>query len=246
MGMQYFDKVIKLLEEVNNAEAKNVDVVAGLLCEAILNKKAIYVYGAGHAGIITEEMFYRAGGLMTVNPIFGTETLLFNSPISHTSRMERLNGYGKVVAQKVAFGKGDVLIVHSVSGRNPAGIDMALYAKEKGATTVALTSITYSKSETSRHTSGKRLFEVCDYVLDNHGDPGDALCEVEGLEQRMAPSSTVVGAALVNSMVVETVKKLRAAGVAYPPIFYSANQDGGDERNRALFLEYRDGIRYQL
>ncbi len=244
--MQYFEKVMELLALVDKAEAENVDKISGLMCQAILDKKAIYVYGAGHAGIITEEMFYRAGGLMTVNPIFGTETLLFNSPISHTSRMERINGYGKVVAQKVDFTEGDILIVHSVSGRNPAGIDVALTAKEKGVITIALTSIAYSKSETSRHDSGKRLFEVCDYVLDNHGDPGDALCEVEGLSQRMAPSSTVVGAALVNSLVVETVKKLRAAGVEYPPVFYSANQDGGDERNRKLYEEYKDGIRYKL
>lgn len=246
MSLEYFDAVQKLLAEAGAAEEKNVRTVAGLLCQSILDKKAAYVYGAGHASIITMEMFYRAGGLMTVNPIFGAETMMETRPISHTSRMERLNGYGRVLAKKVKFAPGDLLFVHSVSGRNPAGIDVALAAKEAGATVVAITSVAYSKSVTSRHESGKLLFEVSDYVLDNHGVPGDALCKINGMEQMMAPSSTVIGAALVNALVVETVQLLKEKGVAFPPVFYSANLDGGDERNRALFTEYAEAIKYEL
>ena len=246
MSLQYLDEIQKLMAEVAQAEEENVRTVAAIMGQSILDKKSTYVYGAGHASIITMEMFYRAGGLMTVNPIFGAETSLDVTPISHTSRMERLNGYGKIVAQKVKFSPGDILLVHSVSGRNPAAIDVALTAKQAGAITVAITSVAYSQSVTSRHDSGKRLFEVCDYVLDNHGVPGDALCKIEGLAQAMAPSSTVIGAALVNALVVETVRFLKERGVEYPPIFYSANLDGGDERNRDLFQEYAGAIHYEL
>lgn len=244
--LPYFEEVQRLLAQVAAAEEENVRVVAGVLCRSILQKRAAYVYGAGHASILTMEMFYRAGGLMTVNPIYGAETTLDQQPITHTSRMERLPGYGTVLAQKVDFKAGDVLLVHSVSGRNPPAIEVALAGKAAGAVTVAITSVAYSKSVTSRHPGGQRLFEVCDYVLDNHGVPGDALCAIDGMDQRVGPTSTVVGAALVNAAVVETVRLLKEAGVEAPPIFYSANQDGGDAQNRALFAEYADAIHYEL
>lgn len=246
MPLQYFDEVQKLLAEVAAAEEDNVLAVAGVLSQSILAGRAAYIYGAGHASILTMEMFFRAGGLMTVNPILGAETLLDQAPISHTSRMERLPGYGALLAQKVKIAPGDVVFVHSVSGRNPAGIEVALAAKAAGAATVAITSVAYSKSVTSRHPGGQRLFEVCDYVLDNHGVPGDALCQMEGMDARVAPSSTVIGAALVNAVVAETVRLLLAKGVKAPPVYYSANLDGGDERNRALFAEYADAIHYEL
>lgn len=246
MALEYFEKVTALLREVEAAEEENVRAVARLLCNATLQKKAIYIFGAGHASLLTMEMFYRAGGLMTVNPIYGAETLLDASPITHTSRMERLNGYGTLLAQKVKLAPGDVLLVHSVSGRNPAGIEVALAGKEAGATCVAITSLAYSKSVTSRHQSGKCLFEVCDVVLDNHGVPGDGFCQIEGMQQKVGPSSTVVGAALVNAAVVEAVRLMKEEGVENPPIFYSANLDGGDELNQKLVREYADAIHYEM
>lgn len=244
--MQYFQRIKQLIELVEVQEADHVDQLSTLLVDTILNKRNIYIFGASHAGIIAEEMFYRAGGLMTITPIFGQELMLSNQPIMTTSRMERLEGYGTVLAQKVGFHIGDVLIVHSVSGRNPVAIDMALAAREAGATVAGLVNLTYSQSVTSKHSSGKRLFELCHLLLDNHGEAGDAMCSIDGMEQKVGPSSTVIGAILMNTVVVQAVEKLKAAGVEHPPIFYSANRDGGDEKNRELFEIYRDCIGYQL
>jgi uncharacterized phosphosugar-binding protein len=144
------------------------------------------------------------------------------------------------------FTAGDVLILHSVSGRNPVIIDMALHAKEKGVKIIALTNLTYSKTVTSRHTSGLRLFETADIVIDNHGEIGDAACTIPDVEQKVGPTSTVVGATILNAIIVEVCQKLKEAGVDYPPIFYSANLDGGDELNQSLFEKYQEAIHYQL
>lgn len=122
---------------------------------------------------------------MLINPIFARELMLDTKPVTHTSSMERLTGYGSAVARdQVGFKEGDVLIVHSVSGRNPVGIEMAMAAKEAGGTVIAITNLSYSKSVESRHPSGKRLFEIADIVLDNHGDVGDAAVSIDGLKQR--------------------------------------------------------------
>ena len=106
--------------------------------------------------------------------------------------------------------------------------------------------LTYSKSVTSRHPSGLRLFELADVVLDNHGEVGDAAVAIEGLSQRVSPTSTVVGAVMLNSIVAALVQRLVDEGMEHPPVFYSANLDGGDELNQRLVDEYRDCIHYRF
>lgn len=247
MAFQYFDIVGRVLATVEEAEREAMERSVELLRACVLSKRSIWVFGASHAGIMTEELFYRAGGLMLINPLFGRELMLDTKPVTHTSSMERLVGYGTQLANDAAaFGSGDVLIAHSVSGRNPVTIEVAMEAKRAGATVIALTNAAYSQSVRSRHPSGKRLYEVADIVLDNHGEIGDAAVPVDGIEQKVGPTSTVVGAAMLNAIVVELVQRLVEDGMDHPPVFYSANLDGGDERNRALASEYADCIHYRL
>jgi uncharacterized phosphosugar-binding protein len=139
--------------------------------------------------------------------------------------------------------QGDLLVLHSVSGRNTVPVEMAMEAREQGVFTIALTNIRYSSAVTSRHESGKRLFEVCDLVIDNGGVPGDAAVSLPGLPEAMGPTSTAAGSALLNGLLIEAVERLLARGIT-PPVFLSANVDGGDEHNRLLFEEYKDQIHY--
>lgn len=243
---QYMECINEKLEKVASEEIEAMNQTIGLLAETNRNKRSIFIFGASHAGILAEELYYRAGGMMTINAIFGREIMLDRQPIQFTSQMERLEGYGTALAATVDFKEQDVLILHSVSGRNPVIIDLALAAKEKGVKIVALTNMTYSKSVTSRHSTKKRLFELADIVIDNHGEIGDACCTLPGIEQKAGPTSTVIGAAILNTIVVETAKKMIEQGVKYPPIFYSANIDGGDQLNRELFETYKESIHYRL
>lgn len=243
---QYMDKVTEILKVVRENESGVIQEAIDLMTEANLNKQSVFIFGASHAGILMEEMYYRAGGMMTINPIFGREVMLDRSPITFTSQMERLEGYGTSLASTIDFKENDVLILHSVSGRNPIIIDIAIAAREKGVKLIGLTNVSYSKSVTSRHSSGKRLFEVVDIVIDNHGDIGDACCDIKGIEQKVGASSTVVGASILNTIIVETCQKLVDSGVKYPPIFYSANLDGGDQLNQDLYEQYKDSIHYQF
>ena len=243
---QYMDKVTEILKVVKENESGVIQEAIDLMTEANLNKQSVFIFGASHAGILMEEMYYRAGGMMTINPIFGREVMLDRSPITFTSQMERLEGYGTSLASTVDFKENDVLILHSVSGRNPIIIDIAIAAREKGVKLIGLTNVSYSKSVTSRHSSGKRLFEVVDIVIDNHGDIGDACCDIKGIEQNVVASSTVVGASILNTIIVETCQKLVDSGVKYPPIFYSANLDGGDQLNQDLYEQYKESIHYRF
>lgn len=242
---EYFDKVRNILDLVEKEEEENIKMAAEALVSATKNKNSIYIFGASHAGILAQEMYYRAGGLITVNPIFGREISLDNEPITITSKMERLQGYGSNLAAKVDFKKDDILILHSVSGRNPVTVELGLQAQALGVKIIALTNVTYSKSVTSRDESGKLLYEIADLVIDNHGDIGDGSIEiVEGL--KVAPTSTVIGAAILNTLVSLTAQKLNADNVSPLPFFYSANLDGGDEKNKEVVNKYKDNIHYKF
>lgn len=247
MEFKYIDKIKELMTIIMKEEQQHMKECVKILSDCIMNKNSIYTFGASHAGILSEELYYRAGGLMLFNPIFGKEIMLDNEPITLTSKMERCVGYGTSLANsKVDFKQNDVLIVHSVSGRNPVTLEIAMEAKEKGVKIIAITNVSYSKSVTSRHPSGKRLFELADTVLDNHGDVGDACVEIEGLQQKVSPTSTVVGALMLNSIVAALAQNLVDRGMKKPPIFYSANIDGGDELNNKLYDEYKGSIHYKF
>lgn len=240
---QYFEHVEAMLQQVKESQMAKIEEAADAFVQSIKNGGTLYAFGASHAGIIAEEMFYRTGGLALINPIFNPTLMLNTKPVTLTSQVERVEGFGKVMFDSVNAKKGDTILIHSVSGRNAAAIDMALAAKEAGVTVIALTNMTYSSQVTSRHTSGKKLYEIADIVIDNHGDFEDAAIKVEGMEQKTGPTSTVTGAAIANAIVIETVEKLIESGVI-PPVFHSANVDGGDEFNKRIIEKYKDSITY--
>lgn len=245
MTFKYISKIKELIDVIEQEEKENMEKATEIIVQAILNKKAIFSFGASHAGILTEELYYRAGGLVVINPIFARNLMLDTSPITMTSEMERLEGYGTNVANKTNISEGDVVIVHSVSGRNPVSIEMAIESKKKGAKVICITNLSYSKDVSSRHSSGKNLYQVSDIVIDNHGEKGDACVEISGLNQKVSPTSTVAAVTIMNSIIAQATEDLISNGMDKPPIFYSANIDGGDELNKNIFEEYKDVIHYQ-
>jgi uncharacterized phosphosugar-binding protein len=241
--MDYFEVVIQLLEELRHSQAEAVEQAAQAVAGAIENDHLVYVFGASHASILAQEAFYRAGGLVPVNPILAPGLTTDVRPVTLTSRLERLPGLGRQILAETAVGPGDVLFVHSVSGRNAVAIEVAQAGKERGAWVIAITSLTYSKSVQSRTEGLPRLFEVADLVLDNGAPVGDAAVELPGLPQKVGPVSTVTGVALLQSTLVRaSALLLEHTGEA--PVFWSANLDGGDEHNQMWLDQFRGRLTY--
>jgi len=242
-GEFYITNVTDCIRRAWDTQREKIGTAAEWIAETVERKNNVFVFGCSHAGIIAEEVFYRTGGLAVINPIFFPGFMLNTRPVTMTSELERIPGIGKTILTQNHVREGDLLILHSVSGRNTVPVEMALEAKERGVRTVAITNLEYSSAVTSRHPSGKRLFEVTDLVLDNCGALGDAAVKLDGLPEKIGPTSTVVGTALINALVIESVEKMIADGIV-PPVLMSANLDGGDSHNAKIFAEYRDNIFY--
>jgi len=240
---RYLDRLTAKLKEVQTIERDPILRSAAAIAEAITKGGMLYVFGCGHSAALSMDIFYRAGGLLLVQPILDERVSLHHQPVTEISEWERKEGWAWELLGNSAAQAGDIMIILSTSGRNGAPVDMALAAKGAGLTVIGVTSRAYAESLPSRHSSGKRLHEVADIVIDNHSAPGDAEMDLPGLEQKVGPMSTAVGSAILQSLVVETVANLLARGAA-PPVFMSANLPGGDEHNRKALARYRDRIRY--
>lgn len=240
-GSCYISIVNETIARAWNGQQEKIAAAAEQIAEAIKRKNNVFIFGCSHAGILSEEVFYRTGGLAVINPIFFPGFMLNTKPVTMTSRLERIQGVGKMILLENHLRKGDVLLIHSVSGRNTVPVEMAIEASKTGVYVIALTNMEYSSGVASRHPSGKKLYEVSDLVLDNCGVAGDAAIRLEGLEEAVGPTSTAVGAALMNGLIIEVVEKLINDKIV-PPVFLSANLDGGDEHNRKIFEEYKDNI----
>jgi len=242
-GQHYIQIVTETIARAAESQKDTLARLSDRIAKTIEAKHNVFVFGCSHAGILAEEVFYRTGGLAVINPIFFPGFMLNTRPITMTSALERVSGLGKTILTQNHVGPGDLLILHSVSGRNTVPVEMAIEAEAMGVSTACITNLNYSRAVTSRHPSGKRLFEVCQLVIDNCGDVGDAAVSLDGLPEKIGPTSTTVGAALINAVVIDAVEIMIADGIV-PPVFMSANIDGGDEHNARIFAEYKDNIFY--
>jgi uncharacterized phosphosugar-binding protein len=237
----YHQAIMRLIAAIMRSQAASLERAAQAVFASLSKDGVFHVFGSGHSHALAEEAYHRAGGLVPVNAI--QEVFLTPlTPPEVSGQLERVSGLAKMILDGHDLRSGEVLMVISNSGINAVPVEVALEAKARGLTVIALTSLNHSRLVPARHPNGKRLFEIADIVLDNCGEPGDAAVEYEGLRGRVAPTSLLTGAYIINSLVCRVVELFLAKGLA-PPIYLSANVPGGDEHNQTLERKYRGRIR---
>jgi uncharacterized phosphosugar-binding protein len=220
--------IVELLDVALDRNAGVIDDVAAATTKAILDGHHIYAFGAGHSLALVNEMYRRAGGLKIVRPIWNEE-LLSRSDEERAGKLENEAGYYRQLTDGLDWGAGDLCWVLSNSGRNALVVELALEAKRRGVTVIALTSLTHSGAVSA--TPGlPKLPEIADFIFDNAGVLGDASIAIPGLAEWVAPTSTIIGAALIHATWAEVAERLVAQGYV-PEIWGSANRGQVPERN---------------
>ncbi|MGM0945718.1 MAG: sugar isomerase domain-containing protein [Bacteroidota bacterium] len=218
------------------AQENKIKKAATWIADCLISDGWIYTSGTGHSHLLAEEIFYRAGGFARIRPIFH-EPLMLHQNASESSSIERQENLASKLLKDVAIQKNDVFLIASNSGRNTVSIEMALEAKDRGAKVISITNLKHSQSVISRHSSGQKLFEISDLYLDNFGEIGDACIALEGQNLNMGPTSTVIGAALLQSIMVQAAEYL-LQNKKQPEIFSSSNSDQGEKHNLDLLRKY--------
>lgn len=237
-NFKYMDLVDDLFAEVNKSQSENIKEVAKLFVQNIKNNKIIHMFGTGHSHMIGIEMFVRAGGLANVNAMLDPDTITATGA-RRSGALERLSGLADIIYDNYKIEAGDIMIISSNSGRNSMPIEMALRAKSEGVYTIALTNLKQSKAAVSRHQSGKKLYEVVDFVLDNCVPDGDSLMSIAGI--KTGPGSSLSSILILNTIVSEALMILAKEGKELP-VFMSQNVDGFD--NDSLYEKYEDRVKH--
>jgi uncharacterized phosphosugar-binding protein len=242
-SVKYIERLQSILERIKGEQVSRIKQAGLLVADAISAGGVIHTFGTGHSHLIADEAFFRAGGIAAVNPILH-KRLIFLEGALESTRTEQESGFALQLLAQEDLRSSDAGIVISNSGRNAAPLEMALEMKAYGLKVIAITNLEQSRNSSSRHSSGKRLFEVVDVAIDNCVPPGDALLKLPGLPTAIGPSSTVAGAAIINSIMIEAVVELLQRGEPVP-VLPSANTEGVSEQTlRELLRRYQDRIKY--
>ena len=222
MIYEYGDKIIDVIKKAEEKNKDTIKMLAEKFAENIENDKVIHTFGTGHSHMLGIELFARAGGLGNVDAMLDPDTLTAYGA-QRSCAMEKVSGVADVIYDSYKIEKGDIMIITSNSGRNAMPIEMAMRCQKEGIYVVALTNVEQSKNQTSRHTSGKRLFECADCIVDSCVPTADATLDLGGI--KTGPASSIVTMFLVNTIVSEAIKIVLSHGKR-PYVFQSQNVDG--------------------
>lgn len=238
---QFFSALGNVFNEIQETQLETISQVAGWGADAIATDRFIVLFGSGHSFIATMDAFPRIGsypGLLPIHELSTSymPTVLGNQGLRQALFLEKIEGFGRLVLENYRLDSRDVMVVISNSGVNAMGIDVAMSAKEQGLKTVAISSLAHSRKSASRHSTGKRLYEVCDVVIDTCVPQGDALVTVPGFAHNVSSASTIAACMIIQALVAETAQNLAERGIRLP-VFPSHNTGMTAEALRATEAE---------
>jgi uncharacterized phosphosugar-binding protein len=234
---EYILAVKSLLEYDAETQQAAITRSAEILARTIEQDGIIYTFGTGHSHLVAEEVCYRTGNLLPIDSI-NERSLSGHEKVMQSERMERVEGMAKPILDYYDPSPRDSLIIISNSGRNAAPIEMAMGARLRAVPVIAITSLAHSQGTTSRHSSGKKLYELADVVLDNGCPVGDCLLHLDGLDQAVGPASNPSAIFLLTSIIVRTTQLLLEHGVE-PPVPMSGWLEGSEKFNKTMMARYK-------
>lgn len=235
----FTNSIINLLKELEEKEIQNIDKASQIMFEAMKNDKIVHIFATGHSHMFAEEMFYRAGGLVQINPILEPFLMQHEGAVRST-QFERLSGIAKLIYNSLDIKEGEPMIIVSNSGINSVPVEMAEIAKENNHPVIIVTSATVSKDLKARTVNNKKLFEIGDVVIDNHSPYGDGVVNTK--YGQIGSTSTILNSYIAQMLVLKIVEKYDKEGLV-PPIYQSANTPGGDEHNKYLYDKFKSRVK---
>lgn len=235
VSTRYFNAMIERMEKVRDEQADAIDKAAALCARSIAAEKLVFTFGTGHGAIPALESFPRTGTIVGFRPIVESTMISFHHVWGDMgARQYRFihaqEGYGKAIMRSHQLDPADTMILFSHSGINAVIMDIAMECKARGIGLIAVTSIPHSSATPSRHSSGKRLFEVADVVIDTGAALADSAIRIDGLEHPVGPTSTSVTIAIAHAIVSTTAEKLVRQGIT-PSVMVSPNTTSKEAAN---------------
>lgn len=217
-GVEYLTGLISLLNTVAVEQAAAIETVSAVMAETIQRQGLIHLFGSGHSMLPALEIFPRYGSFVGLHPLVDPRLLWFNvlgsGGVPEMLFLQNTEGYAPVFLDGQHVREGDMMLIFSHGGTSAVVVDTALYAREKGLPVVAVMSRKTGEAASTRHSSGKTLTDLADYVLDTGVPAGEGLVTVEGLPEPVGAGSTILATAIGLALVSSCAARLAATG--YP------------------------------
>jgi uncharacterized phosphosugar-binding protein len=238
----YRERIGGVLGKIWETQMGNIEKASAAMAEAIAKGGLVHLFGSGHSVLPVQDMFPRYGAYPGFRPLMDMRLMWTNVIGSGGAKgllwLERREGYAQVLFENEPIRQGDVMLVFSHGGLNAAGIEVLMEATKRGLTTVGVTSLDNYRKRDAMHSSGKKLADVADIVIDNCTPAEDALVSIKGWKAPVAAGSTVAFITIAMAIIAQVAANLSAKGQT-PPVFVSPNVQGipADNTNR-VYEEY--------
>ena len=234
----WLDRARPILDQLAATQAEAMETASRWCADAIASDGLVHCFGTGHSRIPVEEMFPRYGSYPGFNPIVELSMTFHTQVVGANGQrqamfIERMPGLAEVILDNFSFGPSDVMIVFSAGGTTAVPVEMARGARARGVRVIAVTSVAQSMSSEPAPSTGTRLLDEADLVIDLCSPHADALVDIPGVESPIGPGSTIAAVTIVNCIKVRTAELLAERG-AMPPAITRASVVGA-ERSRELF-----------
>ena len=248
-AFNYLDQAQAILDSIRATQMDVIETAAELCAATILQDGLVHLFGTGHSRIFVEEMFPRHGSFPGFHPIVELSLTYHNLVVGSNGQrqamfLEHIEGFGQVILRNFVFSKPDCFLIFSNSGVNQVVIDVALEAKRQAMPVIAVVSLDHCQKSDAMHSSGKKLTDVADIVIDNCTPAGDALVRIDGLDDPVGPGSTIGAAAVTNALKCRIAEKLTLSGK--PPIVLTSSifigNQASKERFDACYDDYRNRV----
>ena len=244
---KYRERITEILNNIWTTQADNIDKGAALMAATIADAGLVHLFGSGHSVLPVQDIFPRYGSYPGFRPLMDARLMWTNVIGSGGAKgllwLERREGYAAVLFENEPIRAGDVMLVFSHGGLNAAAVEVALESHKRGLKVVAVTSTDNYRRREATHSSGKKLADVADIVIDNCCPAVDALVDIAGWKAPVAASSTVAAVTIAMALVAQVAAELAKRGVQRK-VFVSPNVPGiSADNNDQVYLDYERSLK---
>lgn len=218
LANQWLKNAQGVMNQIEETQMEQIKKVAEVMADIIQAGRWVHTFGCGHANLPIEEMYPRIGGFVGFHPLCELPLTFFTHitgemGIHQFLFLERAEGYGQSIMKSWNFDKRDCLWLFSHTGINAVNIDVALEAKKAGMKVIVFGSAAATGDKKPRHSSGKNLFEIADYVVDSCCPLVDASVDLKNHQDKIGPVSTVAFITTVWMTICTVAEILAERGV---------------------------------
>jgi len=248
-GLSYLEQAQAILDRVLETQLEAIRQAAEICADTIAREGLVYLFATGHSRMFIEEMYPRHGSFPGFFPIVELSLTYHNPVVGPNGQrqamfLEHVEGFGAVIMRNFVFSEPDCFLIFSNSGVNEVVVEVALEAKQRGLPIIAVVSGDHCAASSPQHRSGRKLPDVADITIDNCSPAGDAMVQIEGLEDPVGPGSTIGAAAVTNMLKVEIAARLVKRGVH--PLVLTSSYFVGTEASKRKFEDSYDDFRRRI